>query len=304
MSRLKGTWPPEGYECGLHLWLRQKHEGGSLLDPGEFRPGNVSRRECLVLVHGYNNHAIETALAYRGFRRRQLQRYSEPITRTLHERLADTYWPGDANWWGPFDKADFLVYPAAVGTARRAGPILARLLLALPDLARVSFLGHSLGCRVVLETVQRLAQHGRPTIDRVCLMAAAVPAEMLEPGGRFHPLLTTLSTAGTEVKVLHSTGDRVLHLAFPAGQTAAGEPSTRALGRVGPTASMPGHTATLTGRQMAAAGHGDYWGHSEAAIARIAAEYAGEFLHLGLGRSIDTREPDGPRPLGTPRRIA
>jgi pimeloyl-ACP methyl ester carboxylesterase len=103
----------------------------------------------------------------------------------------------------------------------------------MPQLVEVDFIGHSLGCRVILETLNILRDKARFRVRHICLMAPAVPSEMLEPDGIYYDLLQSLSTDGTQVRVLRSMHDEVLHFAFPAGQAMAGpdERSSRGLGR-------------------------------------------------------------------------
>lgn len=296
MGRYQGD--PEGYAPALQFNLRVSPEGGVLRRPGELRglADAQARRECLVMLHGYNNHRGEAARAYLGFRNRQCVQYAEVDHARLNARLGDTFWPGDAQWPGPIDWLDFLFYPAAVGVARDAAPLLADLLWSVPNLERVDLIAHSLGCRVALETLQLINARGHPRIERVCLMAAAVPAEMVERGGRFESLLWDLQAGQTSIHVLHSKADLVLMLAFPPGQTLAGEPSTRALGRAGPPPDMPGQGATVTEKEIPGAKHSYYWGHKYPAddlgaqAVALAVSEAGRFLKLGdLPREIAVR---------------
>jgi pimeloyl-ACP methyl ester carboxylesterase len=282
---------PGGYSPLLEFYLRGKPEGGKLLVPGTLKglPDAQARRECLVLIHGFNNTDSDAAEAYLGFRNRQKEIFAEPDVGLLDRRFGDSYWPGDADWWSFFDKVDFLIYPSAVHTAVTAAKELAELLWRMPSLERVDFIGHSLGCRVVLETLLLLRTRTLPLIGRVVLMAAAVPSEMLESDGKFYGLLMELTAGGTPVHVLHSKEDWVLHYTFPPGQQLAGgnEASSRALGRFGPSPWMPGFHSTLTERQIGGALHGDYWGHTMTPPSRTATEDAGRFLKLGdIGRDL------------------
>ena len=306
---------PAEYTPLLEFYLRSKSEGGKLLHPGDLKGAldAKARKECLVLVHGFNNTDSEAAAAYFGFRQREKEIFGSPDLKRFDQRFGDTYWPGDADWWSFFDKVDFLIYPAAVHTAVKAAQELADLLWQMPNLERVDFIGHSLGCRVVLETLPLLRSRTLPMIGRVLLMAAAVPSEMLEYGGKFHGLLMELAAEGTTIRVLHSKQDTVLHYAFPPGQSLAGgkEASSRALGRFGPSPLMPGYRGSLTEHEIAGAGHGDYWGHSKTPPSRVSTEDAGTFLTLGtLGRELSTpREVGVPaslptrRELGVPREL-
>ncbi len=254
-----------------------------------------ARRRCLVLVHGFNNTDSEAAEAYFGFRNRQTELTGAPPF-TWDRYFGDAFWPGDADWWWWLDKADFLIYPVAVHRTPEAGRQLASLIRAMPSLERVDFIGHSLGCRVVLETMAQLVDNPVPRIERVALMAAAVRAEDLRPDGQYHDLMVRLQAQGTLVQVLHSLRDPVLAAAFPPGQALAGEPSVHALGRYGPDAAMPGYRSTMNDDRVVGAKHGDYWGHNTNAASAYATRRAGEFLALGdVVRAVGE-----PRPLVAP----
>jgi pimeloyl-ACP methyl ester carboxylesterase len=304
---------PEGYSPLLEFYLRSKPEGGELLARGTLKglADAQSRRECLVLIHGFNNTDSEAAEAYFGFRTRQKEIFAEPDIGAFDRRFGDSYWPGDADWWSFFDKVDFLIYPSAVHTAVKAAKELADVLGRMLNLERVDFIGHSLGCRVVLETLLLLRAKGKPTIGRVVLMAAAVPSEMMESDGKFVGLLTQLAAEGKHIHVLHSKEDWVLHRTFPLGQGFLGgkEASSRALGRFGPSPWMPGFRSTLTERQIGGALHGDYWGNSKTPPSKVATDDAGRFLSLGdIGRDVGLERdvgvpaiPPSPRDLGVIR---
>jgi pimeloyl-ACP methyl ester carboxylesterase len=286
MGKLKDR--PKWYAPLLEFIFRQRREGGGVLSPGTFGPrGNgQSRTSCLVLVHGFNNNDGEAAIAYDGFRERLLEENPAMSVSDLNRRFGDTFWPGDADW-GFFDFVDFGVYSNAVGHARRTAAGLRLELLSMPSLLEADFIGHSLGCRLILETLELFRQNDDgPRIRRVCLMAAAVPMEMLEPGGRYHTLLAKLTADGTRVLILHSRQDVVLHFAFGLGQAMAGpdERSSRPLGRDGPNPLMPGYRANIDEMEMAGAAHGDYWGHSGKDIARESARQAGRFLGIAPAR--------------------
>jgi len=291
---------PSGYNPLLQFYLRRKLEGGKLLIPADIRGSaeEKTRRECLILVHGFNNTDSEAAAAYFGFRAAEQEIFQPADGAAFDRRFGDAFWPGDADGWSFLDKVDFLVYPSAVHTAVHAGAELASAVWRMPNLEQLDFIGHSLGCRVVLETLLALRQRAVPLVRRVVLMAAAVPSEMLEPGGRFYDLLTRLASEGTRIDVLHSQQDTVLHYAFPTGQSLAGggEGSARALGRYGPSPLMPGFRGTMLEREISGAAHGDYWGSNSNSASTAAAAEAGGFLSLGqLGRDIGLK-----RELGTP----
>ncbi|MBI4525521.1 MAG: alpha/beta hydrolase [Deltaproteobacteria bacterium] len=252
------------------------------------------RAEAVVLVHGFNNHYGEAGNAYYGFRGEQYKRAAPGLLEPRLEKiLADLFWPGDAAWWGWLDYADFLVYPAAVGTAHEAGEPLARHLKSMPNLRVVHFIGHSLGCRVVLEAIEQIRQDGGPVVGKVCLMAAAVPLEMVKTGG----VLAGAIEHCAEVRVFHSDDDWVLRDTFPPGQTlAGGDEGTlpQALGLNGAV----GVAGRVESFDVTDARHGDYWGHSGEPPCFIAADRIAEFFQFGSWeRTIAARDAGmAPRP--------
>ena len=87
------------------------------LEGGDPRPSvlqlpqqdSAARREAVALVHGFNNHYGEAAIAYQGFRKQQYRRDGSLLPPALEDVLADAHWPGDAAWGGTAD----LVMPRA-----------------------------------------------------------------------------------------------------------------------------------------------------------------------------------------------
>lgn len=294
--------PPPEYAPGLMLYLREQAEGGNLPAYGKLRgpQQGLPRPECVVLVHGFNDHYGEAGERYYGFRVMQRRHFAGEhgdIAEELERLFGDTFWPGDADWPGPLDWLDALVYPVAVHTAQDAAKLLADLIERIPGLLRAHFVAHSLGCRVVLEAVKILWERGYPSIGAICLMAAAVDRDAVSPGGRFADLLAALGDTGSEILVLHSRRDKVLRFTFPLGQTGAGEGFLpEALGLEGPPPGMPGRVAE---RRVSGANHGDYWGHRDNDPSRFATREAGGFLKLGERvREIRAREPEASREIG------
>ena len=284
---LKECQAPAGYQPSLTLCLREKCEGGRLIDGVReiTRKSPDGRREAVLLVHGFNNHYNQAAVAYHCFRGRQAYHFQDHRPSAMEKRLGDVFWPGDADW-GVVDVLDFLVYPIAVTNAKEAGKKLAVFLQNKPNLLQVDFIGHSLGCRVVLELIEHLRKQAPHMIGKVCLMAAAVPIKKVEDGG---DLEMTLAVA-KEALILHSNKDRVLRYAFRIGQTVAkGKEGffPVALGAKGPTPKVSGK---LRHRRIDGAQHSDYWGHMKKGISGIAAVAAGKFMGFGqIERSIEPR---------------
>jgi pimeloyl-ACP methyl ester carboxylesterase len=241
---------------------------------------------------------MDSTTAFQGFRNQQYRRDPNLLSPVLETVLADAYWPGDAAW-GTADLVDFLIYPFAVGTAREAGPVLANFLERMPNLEIVHFIGHSLGCRVVLETILALA--ARPQVGKVCLMAAAIPIFQVEWGGR----LEMAMVRAQQVLVLYSGSDIVLTGAFPPGQFAAGRGEgvfPVALGHERPPPTVAG---TVDAIEISGAGHGDYWGHSNTDPSWRATARAGEFMGFGTRVRDISRRGNVPQATGpVPRKCA
>jgi pimeloyl-ACP methyl ester carboxylesterase len=144
--------------------------------------------------------------------------------------MLSVLWPGDG-----FAKA--LTYPFEGRDADDSANELSRWLLmyAAPD-ARIAFIGHSLGCRVVMNTAQQLARHATIALDRICLMAPAIDNDCLGRMGVTCYREATLSA--DRLAVLASEKDLVLRFAYPLGDLAQtilyGERWGSALGRTGP----------------------------------------------------------------------
>ncbi len=258
-------------ETWHELSVRTRPAGGPVArEVAEGPPYFVQGRSRLVvLVHGYNDTLSAARGSYAEFGEHLGDMYGDGGS-LIPELLVKFYWPGDTKL-GP---ASFLSYSFEINDAKKSAKKLAGFLRGLhgPDGApiQLNVVAHSLGCRVLLETIrelprplQQLAIH----FGVVCLMAAGVQVDMVEPGERLEHTLE----APQRLLVLHSTGDRVLHYAFPLGQTAAGEGFfPTALGRFGPPPWVPGEHEAVDELD-----HGEYWG-AEVSAYEIA-------KRLGLG---------------------
>lgn len=289
MARFEGDNP--AYAAVLVLSMRHSAEGGTVRAPcdaqwaaGRERP----QKDLLVLVHGFNNNRREAQDAYIAFRARQKAPIDTQGRERLEAMLGDAFWPGDAELAGPADLLDFLVYPATISRAKETADALSTYLRERKDVLNLNLVGHSMGCRVVLETIRRLlADPGfRTPIRKVCLMAAAVPTEAVLPGGALAPALL----AAEQVQILFSPHDVVLSGAFPLGQTAAGDGFwPEAIGRKGNVPLSPGHVIR---EEVPDAGHGDYWGGRNNEASAAAAERIHRFLRIGVaGRDLAKSAP-------------
>lgn len=193
-----------------------------------------------VLLHGYNNGLEEG--------REKLVRFSEYLEQKgSTDLMLAVLWPGDSwanavgNWLGAAS------YPSESRDADdSADNLLTWLVLHVHESARVAFVGHSLGCRVVMRAAQRMAREvtiKKPILDRICLMAAAIDSDSL---GKDRPAgYRDAALKADRIAVLASQEDRVLQVAYRLGDSVqswwpfSGEGSVSALGRYGPEDCPP-----------------------------------------------------------------
>jgi hypothetical protein len=149
------------------------------------------------------------------------------------EAVVSVLWAGD--WYLPIN------YPFLLPDIRATGRHFAEFIWSsASQMRRVSFVTHSMGARVVLETVQQAIAGAGPTVrmpvfDTAIFAAAAVSDDVLDD-----PDYALAADAFRTVTVVSSTGDTVLSGAFPAGNLveqalwANDQGSDTALGRDGP----------------------------------------------------------------------
>jgi hypothetical protein len=176
-------------------------------------------------------------------------------------------WPGDG--YGP------LYYPFLLGDVRLVGKYFSDFIRsAATQMARVSFLTHSMGARVVLETVQQTvvaaAKSGQrvPIFDTAVMTAAATSDEVLDD-----PNYAAAVDAIRRFVVVSSRADKVLSLAFPSGNlmeqilTFNDPGADDALGRYGPRLKAQskalGKTEWYEIPAQIGQDHGDYLPHPD-----------------------------------------
>ena len=163
----------------------------------------------VYLIHGFNVSSGKAAKGYQAF-----MHSAKTTTGGLSDRLWTVSWEGDAGSWlelrGYFrknqDRADAIAY--------RLAEQIAAVLNRSP-LARIDFIAHSLGCRLLVQAfkhLQLLRQSGKlrhpPTHrHRVFLMAAAVPVSMLDGATPEKDALEELTTSYS----LYSEDDEALY---------------------------------------------------------------------------------------------
>lgn len=152
---------------------------------------------ALFLVHGFN--------VDRKSGREHLSAFAERLS-DWPDAIVKVLWPGD-------HAVKALSYPwegeDADDTARRLDDFITRV---MQSGASLSFVSHSLGARVVLETIHRLPPTFR--IDQLSLLAPAVDDDCLSRDGRYYE---KVSQRTQRVVALSSIYDRVLRFAYPVG---------------------------------------------------------------------------------------
>jgi Alpha/beta hydrolase of unknown function (DUF900) len=185
---------------------------------------DIRGRHVLIGTHGYNVDR-ESGIAGLSNWEGLLQLPSPSV-------FVGLLWPGDSIW------AHGLDYPEEPKIANEAGELIAPFLDDnFKNAASVSFASHSLGARVVLQTVSKMSL----PVRRVTLMAGAIDDDCLN---------TEFQTAAAkigEISALASKKDSVLSSLFPLGNLiggiiAEGHPWWHAaLGHCGPSNPKPGN---------------------------------------------------------------
>ena len=213
----------------------------------------------LILVHGYNNSRAQALELYAEFLSHLKNKFG-----TLTAQVAEFMWPGDE----PNKIISTLSYPNQIQPAKDSAAELDRYFRSFGGArpAVIHFVGHSLGCRVIVELLTAWANAGLPpnlSVGVVALMAAAIVTRNVDYGGA----LRKGATLSLRNSVLHSKGDPVLQWAFPLGETAAGEAFfPTAVGRTGGPANT-WHVPLPMAHDGNAYSHGDYWPGDESCAA-------------------------------------
>jgi pimeloyl-ACP methyl ester carboxylesterase len=182
----------------------------------------IQGRHVLIVSHGFNVNRADGIAC--------LSNWESLLQLPQHSAFIGLLWPGDSVWVHGLD------YPEEPKIADEAGALLAEFLNAhFQQAASLSFASHSLGARVVLETISQLSQ----PVRRLTMMAPAIDDNCLNT--EFQSAAANIGT----ISVLASVKDEVLSAAFPlgnffAGIIAVGHPWWRAaLGHCGPVQPWP-----------------------------------------------------------------
>ena len=188
----------------------------------------IQAKDVLLGTHGFNVNRKDGI--------DHLSYWTKWLNLGANGYFAAVLWPGDARWIPVID------YPVEDREAIKSGKLLAEYLQANFAAANsVSFASHSLGARVVLETIKNLPPSF--PVKTVTMMAGAIDDTCLSSQYK------DLATRFQKVSVLASRCDDVLKWAFPVGNPLAGIVSRgdpywhEALGRYGP--NPPDQPASL-----------------------------------------------------------
>jgi hypothetical protein len=183
------------------LDLRASNVGGAVVPGRLVRGTEIDLRQhadVTFLLHGFNVSRNDGIAA--------LDRFASSLPSVADHALVAVLWPGD-HW------ARALSYSFEGKDADDSAQELVRYIdrILLPG-TTLSFASHSLGARVVLQTIRGLI-HRPYQIGEVCLMAPAVDDYCLA-----HPnVYRAAAAAAARLTILASHKDQVLRLAYPVG---------------------------------------------------------------------------------------
>jgi hypothetical protein len=200
-------------------------------------------------------------------------------------------WPGDVAVIDSVQAADAVGYPVDIKQALKSADKLQSFLRTLcagkgPNF-RISFIAHSLGCRLMLEAIRGAGLPSLP-MEVAALMAAAVPVRLVDTTAGTIATLSGTDAGARAMLKFHSWCDMVLAVAFPTGQSLAyamqiePAPFLEAVGLLGDPSAFG------TDRPTTYDTHGEYWGDRK--IARQVAE------------ALDVTRPRLPPATTTPSR--
>lgn len=250
-------------------------------------PATVGLDRWIIFVHGFNNSKKVAAATWRATVQKLI------LCRVDMGAVVLFYWPGDYSRW---QVVSAMNYPKCVPIAEETAQRLAAYLQSAAQDRQVplqlSFVAHSLGSLVVLETIRLLrAARANVMVHDSLLMAAAVPEGFCIRGEAYGDPFSL----DTNEVTLYSLDDGILKKFFQVGQEIAKrfpETRRRAVGRSGGPGAGRGQRWT-SALHMEGFGHGDYWNKpaSIAEIARIVAATNGNSVDPS-GGGEEQGQPD------------
>jgi pimeloyl-ACP methyl ester carboxylesterase len=282
---------PDVIEPRNQLSARSEYRDQSTADKVRLISGSeedLKRARLIILIHGYQNSQAAAEAKFDDFRR-TLGAAIWPKPMSSLGTIWEFHWPGDHPAW----LVSLLTFTVRIPEARESGRLLATYLAGLHAAKEVHLVGHSLGCRVALETAYTVREMGDnyqgPDIRSLVLFAAAVPIPMCMPSRRYGS-----SQADSTETVLYSAKDKVLRWAFQPGEYPLGERG-RAVGLYGDPLARPWSDRVRTGL-----GHGKYWGAPR--VAQVAGWVLGDRTSRKLPEQIETVDEPALDSHSLPRR--
>jgi pimeloyl-ACP methyl ester carboxylesterase len=279
--------------------LREQAIGGPVRSRAWLFPTRLLERSrnILLMIHGFNVSLCEAGCAF--------EKFEHNLNLFWRARAVSLYWPGDTENWlafsrvhkgGPSRAWAAANYPRQIDRAERSSTLLLdsfrrAILLRSPAQPKLelTIVAHSLGCRLALEFLRRVADEGLQhllSIRLTVLMAAAVPRYMVGRGG---PLARAIDVPD-KVIIYKSNSDLVLAGTFRPGQSLEwslphGLNVFRrgAIGRAG-CGVRSAKIREIAGEQ----GHSDYW-PDENIAADVVDHLEGRFASFDLSRPLELR---------------
>ena len=184
----------------------------------------IHGKDLLLVTHGFNVDEEGGEV--------NLDDLEPLLPSASNHMMVGVLWPGDADW-GPIKGA---VYLFKDHDSRRSGDMLAEFInLNFNEAASLSFASHSLGARVMLETILNMNRK----VHRLVVMAGAIDDNCLTKDYK------GAAAKIDHISVLASRKDTVLSRIFPIGNFLAGiigrgHPYWHAaLGHAGPASPIP-----------------------------------------------------------------
>jgi pimeloyl-ACP methyl ester carboxylesterase len=233
--------------------FRRESRGGALSRrPRASLDAIAARSRVVLLVHGFN---VSEDVANQCFT--TLADSLVQIAPRLSGEIGYVHWPGD-NTWGIDPLRS---YQKRVHTAIACAPLLIQFIERCEDAAHapseIVLIAHSLGARVVVETLLILLHAKTQRTIRIVLMAAAYPEVLTK-----QPTVAAGLALATSL-VLFSPADFILSATFPTGERWAGVSGKGPLEAVG-LFGKPVEDVWSKRLRMKGYGHGDYWTHPRA----------------------------------------
>ena len=214
----------------MQVNFRRCDVGGDLKEtPTVPFPFSINQRP-IFLIHGFNVPKRKAEDQYRLFKDKLSKcLISSSELSSLHDRLVEIYWPSDfrieyINTY--FFQSYFrsLNYKRGIDRAVDCSSSLADFIKEIKvkyNVNEIILIGHSLGCRLILETLKELncQQFNGETLSiHIILLGAAVPVSHLQQYGRLRRGVISLANEST---IFYSWNDDVLKIFFPLGQKRA-----------------------------------------------------------------------------------